>query len=565
LILISLLGAACGRGGATTDDKPTAAAPAQEELAPSQEDEARKIAEEDVQGDPGIQRSVREEDGGSLEIAESSSDDDLDTTRFQAFRNGLEVVGSMAVHHRGAQGSWIRNQIASFDLDTKPSLSAEEALDIARAHVGAERGLEAEPLLKILPSEDAESARLVYWIDFKEGEFSPGRTLVVDAHSGELVGDLSEHLSATVPGGKAKGPKRPKAHHTPRAPKRGPRAPRAQKIHHVAEIKVFSAKDQGFAVAQGIDPNLPGYDQETAGCEWTDLSNGATKDSSRCAGLRKKGCQLVAASGPLAGFPFQVAPKACSEGDDRSAQNAEANARRVLDYYWNHHKRNSYDNRGAELVSVVHGGIKLNNAFWSLKQNIMVYGDGDGMNFGDFAEAIDVAGHEMTHGVTAHTAKLLMMGESGALNEAYSDFFGKLIEGKGDWVVGRSVIKGRSGVPGIRDLANPANLTVTGPKGSIPYPSHMKEKLPSSGPCSYENDNCWVHVNSTIPSHAAYLVAQAIGVEKAEHLYFLTLTHSLTARDGFQSAATATEEMCAHLYDAPTCGKVKAAFAEVGL
>ena len=63
------------------------------------------------------------------------------------------------------------------------------------------------------------------------------------------------------------------------------------------------------------------------------------------------------------------------------------------------------------LISSVHLLRKLNNAFWNGEQ--MVYGDGDGRAFIRFTKSLDVAGHELSHGVVTHTCNLAYQGESG--------------------------------------------------------------------------------------------------------------------------------------------------------
>ncbi|PES08584.1 bacillolysin, partial [Bacillus anthracis] len=97
------------------------------------------------------------------------------------------------------------------------------------------------------------------------------------------------------------------------------------------------------------------------------------------------------------------------------------------DYYKKVHKRNSYDNSGAKIVSTVRFGQQYGNAFWSPELRQMVYGDGD-ESTRSFTASIDVVGHEITHAVTDSTSKLLYQDESGALNEALSDIFGTLVE-----------------------------------------------------------------------------------------------------------------------------------------
>ncbi|MGF3948647.1 M4 family metallopeptidase, partial [Staphylococcus aureus] len=88
--------------------------------------------------------------------------------------------------------------------------------------------------------------------------------------------------------------------------------------------------------------------------------------------------------------------------------------------------RNSIDDAGMALVGTVHYGEDYQNAFWNGEQ--MVFGDGDGVVFGRFTASLDVIGHELTHGVTEHTAGLVYSGQSGALNESVSDVFGILVK-----------------------------------------------------------------------------------------------------------------------------------------
>ena len=80
---------------------------------------------------------------------------------------------------------------------------------------------------------------------------------------------------------------------------------------------------------------------------------------------------------------------------------------------------------GTGAPSRVHYGSNYVNAFWDGTK--MTYGDGDGAQFGPLV-SLDVAGHEMSHGVTENTANLTYSGESGGLNEATSDIFGTMVE-----------------------------------------------------------------------------------------------------------------------------------------
>lgn len=88
--------------------------------------------------------------------------------------------------------------------------------------------------------------------------------------------------------------------------------------------------------------------------------------------------------------------------------------------------RTSIDAKGMPLIGSVYYERGDDNAFWNGEQ--MVFDDGDGEVFNRFAIAIDVVGHELTHGVTERTTNLIYQGQSGALNEAVSDVFGVLIK-----------------------------------------------------------------------------------------------------------------------------------------
>ena len=91
----------------------------------------------------------------------------------------------------------------------------------------------------------------------------------------------------------------------------------------------------------------------------------------------------------------------------------------TFDLYSVVYGRNSIDDNGMDLVGSVHYGNNYDNAFWNGTQ--MVFGDGDGTLFNRFTIAIDVMGHELTHGVTGTTAKLEYHDQPGALDELISD------------------------------------------------------------------------------------------------------------------------------------------------
>ena len=273
----------------------------------------------------------------------------------------------------------------------------------------------------------------------------------------------------------------------------------------------------------------------------------------------------------LSRFDKVISKNRVSGTVDSSAVRAYSNARKVLTYFLRTHGRNSFDDNGATAVNIVHFGRNMANAFWDGDQKVMAYGDGDGRLLRDLTYGLDVAGHEMTHAVISNTSQLLYFGESGALNESYADFFGEMIENKANWVMGQSIfVDSAQSKHGIRDLKDPHALTATYYDDSFrpvtkAYPAHVTEAFKASGGCWAGNDLCFVHINSTIPSHAAYKVSEAIGKSKTEKLWYIVLTHYLTPRSGFKAMKSATMQACAMLYDSETCAKVSDAFADVGL
>lgn len=240
------------------------------------------------------------------------------------------------------------------------------------------------------------------------------------------------------------------------------------------------------------------------------------------------------------------------EGDgptgDASVDAAHDGAASVYEYFMEKFGRDGIDGRGMKMVSTVHFGDRYNNAFWDGSQ--MTYGDGDGKLLGPLALGRDVVSHEMTHGITERSAGLQYRGQSGALNESWSDTFGNLVEHwdfarknpgaavkDPGWLVGEDVFT--PGVDGdaIRSQSAPGTAYKDDPQ-----PAHMKD---------YKNtsyDNGGVHINSGIPNLAAYKVHTAIGDEKLAQIWYRAQTQYLTPTSKFVDAANFTMQSAADLY-----------------
>ncbi|MDH6215525.1 M4 family metallopeptidase [Streptomyces pseudovenezuelae] len=231
------------------------------------------------------------------------------------------------------------------------------------------------------------------------------------------------------------------------------------------------------------------------------------------------------------------------------------------DYYKNVHGRNGIGGDGKGSYNRVHYGNKYNNAFWDDSCFCMTYGDGDGTTFGPLV-SLDVAGHEMSHGVTSKTAALTYSGESGGLNEATSDIFGTLVEfyadnssDPGDYLIGENVVRSGSGLAALRYMDKPSK------DGN------------SADSWSSSVADLDVHYSSGVANHFAYLLAEGsgaktingvsynsptsngskvtgIGRTKLGAIWYRALTVYMTSSTNYAGARAATLSAAKDLYGA---------------
>jgi bacillolysin len=253
---------------------------------------------------------------------------------------------------------------------------------------------------------------------------------------------------------------------------------------------------------------------------------------------------------------------------DPVAQAAQDNAGKVYDYYFNNFQRDSLDGQGLPIVSTVHYGSDAEdaeNAAWIGELQQIIYGDG-GRIFEPLAYGLDVVGHELTHGVVDNTSQLIYESQSGALNESYADIFGALIEGK-NWVMGEEIIKSPPfPLPYLRSLEDPnaeGSYDPNNPLGGVGQPANMDQY--ANLPVSRRYDNGGVHINSGVPNHAAFLVAQALGNDKMQQIYYRAMTQYLSPDSDFGDAARATVQAAQELYGANEANAVTQAFGQVGI
>ena len=244
----------------------------------------------------------------------------------------------------------------------------------------------------------------------------------------------------------------------------------------------------------------------------------------------------------------------------KTAVSAHFNGGKAFEYYRNVHSRKSINGSGGNIVSLINvaddDGSSMGNAFWN--GEAMFYGNGDG-SFQPLARGLDVAGHEMTHGVVQSTANLDYEGESGALNESFADVFGVLID-RDDWKIGEDVVKSGAFPSGaLRNMEDPHNGASTNNFNAGWQPRHVNEKFNGS------EDNGGVHINSGIPNWAFYKFATAVGKDKAEKVYYRALTNYLTKSSKFIDCRVAVVKAATDLYSTTEINAAKKAFDEVGI
>ncbi|MEU4878662.1 M4 family metallopeptidase [Streptomyces sp. NPDC021608] len=246
-----------------------------------------------------------------------------------------------------------------------------------------------------------------------------------------------------------------------------------------------------------------------------------------------------------------------SATDQTAAVDAAYGAQVTWDFYKSTFGRSGIKNNGVAAYSRVHYGNAYVNAFWDDSCFCMTYGDGDGNNHP--LTSLDVAGHEMSHGVTSNTAGLNYSGESGGLNEATSDIFGTGVEfyannasDKGDYLIGEKIDINGDGTP-------------------LRYMDKPSKDGGSADSWSSGVGNKDVHYSSGVANHFFYLLSEGsgsktingvtynsptsngstvtgIGRDKALQIWYKALTTYFTSTTNYKSARTGTLSAASALY-----------------
>ena len=273
------------------------------------------------------------------------------------------------------------------------------------------------------------------------------------------------------------------------------------------------------------------------------------------------------------------------------AIDAQYGVTKTWDYYKINFGRLGVANDGVGTMNAVHYNKNYMNAFWSDDCFCMVFGDGDGVNYNAFV-MLDVTGHEMSHGVTSHSAGLDYSGASGGLNEATSDIMGAMVEfyannsnNPPNYLIGEKIF-----------IDNPGNLSALRYMFKPSLDGISPDCYPESdpNPDGYEyffNNDMDVHYNSGVANHFYYLLAEGvtvpagygltandlvcngdtalhgIGRGAAQQIWYRALTVYMTSNTNYAGAREATLNAAADLYGASSAQRnaVAAAWAAVNV
>lgn len=290
--------------------------------------------------------------------------------------------------------------------------------------------------------------------------------------------------------------------------------------------------------------------------------------------------------------PGDVASDTDNDWTDGAVDDAHVYAGYTYDYYFKRFGRHGLNNADIRVQSLVHPVRRIDfdryaedfpdffiNAFYD-GGGVLVYGEGlpagftlGGQTWDYLSGALDVVGHELTHGVTEYTASFIYRGESGALDEAFADIMGTSIEFffqppgsgplKADYLLGEDVV--RPG--GLRSMENPS---------AFGDPDHYAKRYLGT------DDNGGVHINSLIVSHAFYLAVEggtnrtsgisvqgvgAAGREQIEKVFYRAFTEMLPSNATFATARAATLQSARDLYGSGSAAEraVTQAWTAVGV
>jgi thermolysin len=496
---------------------------------------------------------IQMERAGRLKLRSSDRDPAFPTRvteRLQQFHQGVPVYGADVVRdmEQGVARSILGTLVPDLNLPVQPAIAGDRAGEIALVAAGAGAQFIRRPELVILPLSSGPKLAYMAVVSSSGDVFR----LFVDAQTGsELLRFTEIQTQATVLQG------------------RGVLGD-LKKMSVLAQAGAFVADDKLRP------PVLTTFDMRD---------------------------NLQRAISVLNGFPVFDSDIATDSGDpwdDAAAVDAHVNIGWTYDYYFRRFGRRGIDGADRRIMTLIHGvsqqsalfvpssvvGTFVLNAFWCSTcgpgaTGAMYFGDGippnffltgTGQNVTYLAASLDIAAHELTHGVTDSSSRLIYMNESGALNESFSDIMGTSVEffyqtpgsgpGRADYLIGEDSFRAlRPGsIDGIRSHVDPLLFG---------DPDHYSTRYQGA------EDNGGVHINAGIANNAFYLAieggrnrtsgmtVQGVGAanrEQIERAFYRAFVFMLPPSATFSMARAATVQAARDLFGAG--GQAQASIAQ---
>lgn len=487
------------------------------------------LAQAGNQDHPAVQRALGllKPGNGAAKVADADQfvardvvidADGSEHVRFDRKHKGMRVIGGDLIAHANAKGqskAYSHTLNKALQIESVPSISDSTAIALAEQRFTGVRS--AQPSDAEVVVYARQEARLAYEV-LVHGEAKDGTPsemhFIVDALDGKII-DQWDGIATTASIGSAK--------------------------------SLFNG-----TVAVNTDS------QTTGGYAMRDLTRGNSSINNM--NKRTTGSGTLMLDTDNLWGDFTTVDVATVAGD------VAYGTAKTWDYFKNVHGRNGIGNDGVGSLSKIHVGRNYVNAYWNDTCKCMSYGDGDGTTYYPLV-AIDVIGHEMSHGVMNATAKLVYSGESGGINEASSDIFGMLIKfyannptAPGNYLNGEKLLISNTGV------SNPTTA----------FRYMFKPSLDGKSADCYSASvgSLDVHLSSGVANHFAYLLAEgavvpsgfnltpaqlvcngntalsAIGRDALGKIWYRALTVYMTSSTNYAGARIATLNAATDLYGA---------------
>jgi Zn-dependent metalloprotease len=482
---------------------------------------------------------------GTTFVATSVEKDALGMThvRFDREAGGKKLFNEMVIAHLGADGAVkdVSGNAASVKLETSlgpPSVTEKDALAIAKQAFRAELDakLTEKPVVEttLYPAGDGHYVP-AYRVELASftGNTAARMNYLIDANTGEVL----------------------------------------ESFNTITQLMAREVLEAAAAQAPATGTDVPPAESGTGHSMYSGTVPLSTKrDGNRYVLVDDSRNGSRTESGPLLSRPIRDNNNIWGEASDPKSQKAAIDAHYGMEMTWDFYKnvlgRNSIDDNGFALKSRVHVGIRMNNAFWNGVG--MNYGDGDGRVMTSLT-ALDIAGHEISHGLIQRSAALTYNGESGGLNESMADILGTGVEWyasqhnpnvKFDWGVGEDAFTPNRAGDAMRYLDDP-----TRDQYSIDHFSKYPQQREVHGSSGIANNAFYLLAEGGTNKTSGLRVNGGIGIEKGLKIFYRALAYYMTPNTTFAQARQFTLQAAKDLYGegSEEARKVAEAWSAVGV